>query len=100
MNKPIPIFEEIHEWSKVIRLTDKQDFEYECTNVGGFERALLDGHDWDNDYPNAKGLTALQFLKDKTIEDYRKEKEFDLVLDVNEFLSVHPEKFDEYFKQI
>lgn len=94
MNKPIPIpiFETIHEWDNVIRLTDKDDYQWECKNVGGFERALTDGHVWR---PG-----ALKFLNDHTLKDYQ--VDFDLIADINKFFGEEENhgKFEEYFKCI
>lgn len=92
MNKPIPHFTFIYDWGKSIILMDKEDYQWECTNVGGFERALLDNHDW---MPEAK-----KYLNSNNFEDYR--KDFDLLHDVNRYIQDknNEGKFEEYFKCI
>lgn len=95
MNKPIPIFETIERWDNIILITDKDDFQYEITNVGGFENAFWLKHKFDS--------FCMKYLNDHTFGQYAMDEEkmgFNMCGELNDYFKIpeNEKDFTKYFK--
>jgi len=95
MSNQIPVFKMIIKWDEVIIISDKEDYEYEITNVGAFENALQLKHSFDS--------FDLKYLNTHTFGQYAMDEDelgFNMCGELNSYFEIpeHKSDFDNFFE--
>ena len=86
MNKPIPVFETIQEWSQTeIRVLDREDYTYVIKNVQEFEAEFF------KQFPRLDNPINWDEMTDH--EPYKRHL-------LNDFFELFPEKYRTYVRKI